>query len=62
DSAGSRQIPHLSSLAACPSSGDGWSYDSASAPQRVQLCASTCAGVAADSSSQVDLLTGCPTQ
>lgn len=54
-------IPAVSGASACPSSGDAWYYDNASAPTTIILCPSTCNTVSQDNSGEVDILTGCQT-
>jgi len=54
-------IPNVAGASACPGSGDAWYYDNPSAPSQIILCPNTCTTVSADSTGQVDILTGCQT-
>ncbi|MBS2027500.1 MAG: VWA domain-containing protein [Deltaproteobacteria bacterium] len=54
-------IPAVTGASACPASGDAWYYDNPNAPSQIILCPNTCTTVSADSTGQVDILTGCQT-
>jgi hypothetical protein len=59
--AGKQSTRNVAGAAQCPSGSDAWYFDSATSPTSVILCPATCAKVMADSTAEVDLLTGCPT-
>ena len=52
-------LPRITNAAACPSSGNGWYYDSNTAPTAVRLCTSTCTTVRADPAARINVLFGC---
>jgi len=56
-----QEFPKVSGASACPASGSAWYYDNDSAPTQIILCPSTCNTVSADSTGEVDILTGCTT-
>jgi hypothetical protein len=58
-SGGSKVIPHVGNMAACPASGDGWYYDNNASPTSIILCKPTCTTVTADSTGEVDIYTPC---
>lgn len=49
-------------LSADCSNGQGWRYDNAAAPTKIQLCPAACDKVKADATAKIDLVLGCATQ
>jgi hypothetical protein len=52
-------VPYVPDKSKCPSSGNAWYYDNASAPTEILLCSTTCGTVS--TGGEVDVLTGCQT-
>lgn len=52
---------HYSDKASCPATGDGWYYDSNTAPTQILLCDSTCGRVSTDATGSIEILVGCQT-
>jgi hypothetical protein len=55
---GNGATTELAYNAAC-TGGEGWRYDDAKAPKRIQLCADTCSRVRNDPAAKVSIATGC---
>ena len=53
------QLVHVSDMAACPSSGNAWYYDSNSMPTQIILCSAACSSIGADQSGEIDVYTPC---
>ncbi len=56
------QFGHLTSLGACPATGNGWYYDNETNPTQVILCPATCDSVKNVDSARIDILFHCPTK
>ncbi|HEY3806921.1 MAG TPA: VWA domain-containing protein [Kofleriaceae bacterium] len=54
-------IPQVASMSACPSTGNAWYYDNATAPTEIILCSATCGTIEADSTGSLGIALGCST-
>jgi hypothetical protein len=52
-------FPQVSDKSKCPSSGNAWYYDNATAPTEIILCTSTCGSISVGG--EIDIVTGCQT-
>jgi hypothetical protein len=55
----SEVVPYVPDKSKCPTSGNAWYYDNASAPTEILLCSTTCGTVS--TGGELDVLTGCQT-
>jgi hypothetical protein len=54
-------IGNVPDAASCPANGDAWYYNDPVSPTQIVLCPRTCDVVSADTSGEVDVVTGCQT-
>lgn len=57
----SETLLQYANKASCPATGDGWYYDSNTAPTQILLCNPTCKKVSSDATAAIEVLIGCTT-